>query len=67
MSFFPFLVRLTLWANSEEGHVTVDASILTGCFQQPIETFKQCMFHFDLSPTISTDDVMVFIACDLIG
>ena len=63
---FPFLVRLTRWLHTE-GHVTVDASILAGRFQQPIKTFKQCMFYFDLSATIPTDDVMVFVACDLMG
>lgn len=47
--------------------MAIDTAIIAGRFQQSIQAFKQGMLHLDLSAAISTDDVMVVAARDLVG
>jgi len=47
--------------------MTANTLITTGRFQEPVKTFQQRMFHFDLTAALFTDNMVVVVPCDLVG
>lgn len=47
--------------------MAINASVAARSFQQTVKAFEQGMFHFDLSPTVSTNNMVMVIPGNLVG
>ena len=64
---YPFLFFLAVRTYAKKSYMAVYTSISAGELQQAIQAFQHGVLDFDLTFAVSTNDMVMLVARDLVG